>query len=170
MEEPIINRVANSPLLSIDLKDLRPAMPRMELDIAPILFQGMILREKDLREFVKDHDWSLYDGAAVYLHCSEDAIIAQWAWMLLATKLSDHASIYCFGNMEALEQAIWQQAISLLDLTPYIDQKVIIKGCSDVYLPTFVWTELPRKLMPVVQSLMYGEPCSNVPIYKRKKA
>lgn len=170
MEEEIVNRVAASGLVSLDLKDWYPQGPRLGYDLAQNLFQGLILREKDFRQFLTEHDWSQYAGANVHIWCSADAIIPQWAYMLLATRLQGVAAYYCFGTLEQLEQALWQQVLAGIDASQYRGQRVIIKGCSDVYLPNFVWTEVSRKLLPEVQSLMYGEPCSNVPVYKKSKA
>ncbi len=168
--EEIVNRVANSKLISLDMEEFYHQGDRIEYDIAKNLFQGLVLREKDFRSFVKDHDWSIYKDKNVYIRCSVDAIVPTWAYMLLVTKIEPYANMVVFGSNEVLEQALFQQALSKINPKEYQDAKVVIKGCSNLPVPTFAYTELTRLLMPFVSSLMYGEPCSTVPLYKKKKS
>ncbi|WP_299709266.1 DUF2480 family protein [uncultured Pontibacter sp.] len=165
----IINKVAQSALVTLNLEELLHPGERVVYDIKENLFQGLILREKDFRAFVKEHDWSAYAGKNVAIICSVDAIVPTWAYMLLATKLQAHANYYVFGDLEALEQALMQEAIAKVDPEEYRDGKVVIKGCGSIPVPTYAYVEIMRKLLPVVSSLMYGEPCSTVPLYKRPK-
>jgi hypothetical protein len=166
-EEAIINRVAKSPLKSIDLDDYLDKSPVMAFDLKDVLFQGMILREKDFRDFVKTNDWGKYDGKNVRLHCSGDAIIPTWAYMLLVTKLQD-ANMVIEGSEEDMEKALILQAIEKLKTEDWADAKVVIKGCGNIQNKEFAYTEIAKALIPFVSSLMYGEPCSTVPVYKRK--
>jgi hypothetical protein len=128
----------------------------------------MILKEKDFRAFVKEHDWSIYQAKNVALHCSIDAIIPTWAYMILATRLQPFANMVVFGNEEALEQALFQQALSKINIEDFRGAKVVIKGCGKIPIPTFAYVDITRLLTPVVASLMYGEPCSTVPVFKAK--
>ena len=167
--EEIINRVAQSALTTLNLELLLHPGERVVYDIKDNLFQGLILREKDFREFVKTHDWSQYDGKNVAIICSADAIVSTWAYMLLATKLQGHAHRYVFGDLEALEQELFQEAIAAIDAEEYRDAKVVVKGCGSIPVPTYAYVAIMQKLLPVAASMMYGEPCSTVPLYKRPK-
>lgn len=167
--EEIINKVANSGLVTIDLEELFPVGERVAFDIKPILIEELLLREKDFREFVKSHDWSQYKNKSIAVFCSSDAIIPRWAWMLLASAFEPFAKKIVFGNLETLEEALFHDLISSLDIETYRDQKVVIKGCSHKPVPVSAYLELTAKLRPIVKSIMYGEPCSTVPVYKRKE-
>jgi Protein of unknown function (DUF2480) len=169
MENEIINRVAQSGLITIDLGEFYPQGIRMVLDIKDQLFQGMILREKDFREFVKTHNWMQYQDAYVAVNCSADAIIPDWAWMLLSVSLAPFAKKIVFGNLELLETVLYSEILSQLDVEQYKDARVVVKGCGDKPVPLTAYVELTRRLQPVVKSLMYGEPCSTVPVYKQPK-
>jgi hypothetical protein len=166
--DDIINKVAQSGIITINLEDFYPEGERVAFDIAPLLVEGFLLREKDFREFVKLHDWSNYSGKYVALFCSTDAVIPQWAWMLLSNALSPFAKQVTFGSLETLESEIYTRVLEHFDVTPYTDQRVVIKGCADKPVPVNAYVGLTAKLTPVVKSLMYGEPCSTVPVYKRK--
>lgn len=168
IQENIINKVAMSGLVTLDPAQFYPAGERVVYDIKDNLFQGLILREKDLREFVKDHDWTQYQDKFVALICSEDAIVPDWAYVLLANKLAPYARDVVFGNAETLETVIFLKNIAEMDVEQYRGQRVVLKGCGDTPVPVSAYVELARKLTPVVKSLMYGEPCSTVPIYKKK--
>lgn len=170
MEEAIVNRVANSPIVSIDLEDYYHKGERVVYDLVDNLFQGMILREKDFRDFIKSHDWSQYKNKNVALICSADAIVPTWAYMLLTTRLEGIANMVIMGTLEMLEFALFQQALSKLDLEALKDKPVVIKGCGELPVPESAYVEVTRLLRPVVKSLMYGEPCSTVPLYKKPKA
>ena len=170
MEDSIINKVANSGLITFDLEDLYDKNERVVYDLKENLFMGMILKEKDFREFLKTHDWSYYTGKNVAIICSEDAIIPTWAYMLLALKLEPVANTVVFGDLAALEDKLFYDAIAKVNPEDYRDARVVVKGCSKVPVPTAAYVEITRKLQPVAQSLMFGEPCSTVPLYKRPKA
>ncbi|GAA4000697.1 DUF2480 family protein [Hymenobacter fastidiosus] len=169
MEEIFVNRVAQSALTTLNLEELIHPGEQVLYDIKENLFHGLMLREKDFREFVKTHDWSQYDGKSVAVICSADAIVPTWAYMLLATKLQNHAHRYVFGNLEALDQELFHEAIAGIDAEQYRDAKVVVKGCGNIPVPTYAYVAIMQKLLPVVSSVMYGEPCSTVPLYKRPK-
>ena len=168
MAEEIVNRVAKSNLITIDLEDFYDEGERVVLDIKDQLHQGMILREKDFREFVREHDWTLYEGKNVAITCSVDAIVPTWAFMLVATKLSPYARHFVLGGPEELERSLFEKALEVLDIDKYEDARVVIKGCSDLPVPESAYVELVRMLTPKVKSIMYGEPCSTVPVYKKR--
>ena len=170
MEPLFVNRVANSGLVTLNLEEYLHAGERVVYDIKDNLFHGLMLREKDFREFIKTNDWTQYDGKSVAIICSADAIVPTWAYMLLATKLQNHAHRYVFGHLDALEQALFQEAIAAIDAEEYRDAKVVVKGCGTVPVPTFAYVAIMQKLLPVAASVMYGEPCSTVPLYKKPKA
>lgn len=169
MAEEIINRVANSKLRTIDLEDFYPSGKRMVLDIVDWLYEGLILREKDFREHVENHDWSQYQDSYVVLTCSADAIIPSWAYLLLTTKLYPQAKKVVVGNLELLETTIFQEIINSLDISEYQDKPVIIKGCADKPIPPSAYSFLIEKIQPVAKSIMFGEACSTVPLFKQKK-
>ena len=167
--DTIINRVAQSTLVTLDLEDYYPRGERVVYDIKDNLFQEMILRERDFRAFVKEHDWSQYQDQYVALTCSVDAIVPTWAYMLLITKLEPYARRVIFGTPETLEAILFQEALQRLDLAQFQDAKVVVKGCGNLPVPTYAYTEITRLLRPVAASIMYGEPCSTVPLYKKPK-
>lgn len=169
-EELIVNRVAKSGLVTLDLEDYFHPGERVVYDLKDNLFMGLVLREKDFREFLKTHDWGQYAGKNVAIICSEDAIVPTWAYMLLAVHLEPHAHTFVFGDLPALEAKLYDEAISKIDLEAYRNARVVVKGCSKVPVPTAAYVELTRRLRPVVQNLLFGEPCSTVPLYKRPKA
>ncbi len=129
---------------------------------------GLILKEKDFRAFLKEHDWNQYTGKHVAITCSEDAIIPTWAYMLLTLQLQPHAHTVVFGDLQHLDEKLYFDAIAIIDPEAYRGVKVVVKGCSKVPVPTAAYVELTRRLTPVVQSLLFGEPCSTVPLYKKK--
>lgn len=167
--EEIVNKVAGSGLITIDLGDLYPAGERVLIDIKDQLFQELILREKDFREYIKTHDWSQYSEKYVALTCSADAIIPDWAWMLLASALAPFAKKIVFGTIEILETVLFDELLSAFNIEQYRDARIVIKGCGDKPVPKTAYIELTKKLQPVVKSIMYGEPCSTVPVYKKPK-
>ncbi|MGI9530114.1 DUF2480 family protein [Lutimonas sp.] len=169
MSGEIINRVANSKLITLDLEDYYPSGDRVVLDISTWLFQGFILKEKDFRESVDQHDWSQYQDKYVAIICSTDAIIPSWAYLLISTSLSPYAAKFVIGDLELLENAIFQDIIANISLDPFKDAPVIIKGCSDKNIPDSAYAYLTQRLVSVVRSLMFGEACSSVPLYKKKK-
>ena len=168
IQENIINKVAQSGLITLDPASFYPAGERVVYDIAENLFMGLMLREKDFREFVKGHDWSQYQDKNVAVTCSADAIVPAWAYMLLANKLAPYASEVVFGNTDVLETVLFEKSIAKMDAEQYRDQRIVLKGCGDTPVPVSAYVELTKKLTPIVKSLMFGEPCSTVPIYKRR--
>lgn len=169
MEREIVNRVANSKLISFDLEDYYSPYERITIDMKDWLFQEMIIREKDFREKVKNHDWSLYENKNVAIGCSADAIVPVWAYMLMTTHLEPFANIVVMGSAQDLEKALFTHALSTIDPNEFTDSKVVIKGCSKLPVPEYAYVEITRLLKPHVASIMYGEPCSTVPIYKARK-
>ena len=169
MENEIVNRVANSKLATIDLEDLYTAGIRTQFDIKDWLLEGFILREKDFRQNVKDHDWSMYKDHYVALHCSTDAIIPGWAFMLLTTAIAPFSKKVVIGSLEQLEVLLYEASIQAMDLSDYKDKPVIIKGCSNKPVPPNAYVSLVQKIQPVVKSILYGEACSSVPLYKKSK-
>ncbi len=168
MEKEIINRVANSKLVTFDLEEHYPNGPRIVLDIKEWLFEGIILREKEFRTFLDEHDWAQYQDAYVAMSCSTDAIIPGWAYMLLTTKLQPYAKKVVQGSLVDLETSLYQSIIEDLDVSKYADKPVIIKGCSKKPVPANAYLFAIKKLQPVAKSIMYGEACSSVPLFKRK--
>lgn len=168
MAEEIINKVANSGLVNINLEDYYIQGQRFHLDIEPWLYEGLILREKDFRQSLKDHDWSIYKKAFVSVNCSSDAIIPQWAYMLIGTLLQDFTDKVIIGNAEVLEGQLMEESISKIDMSEFQDKRVIIKGCGDLPIPSQAYLSFAAKLKPFAKSIMFGEACSMVPIYKNK--
>jgi hypothetical protein len=168
IQENIVNKVAQSGLVTLDPAAFYPEGERAVYDIKDNLFMGLMLREKDFREFVKTHDWSQYNGKNVAVTCTADAIVPAWAYMLLANKLAPFAREVVFGNEDVLETVLFEKSIAKMDVEQYRDQRIVLKGCGDIPVPVSAYVELTKKLTPVVKSLMFGEPCSTVPIYKKK--
>lgn len=166
--DEIVNRVKESGLISIDLASFKPTIEIISIDIADVLWQRLVLKEKDFRAWIKSHDWSVYQNKAVFVHCSEDAIVPTWAYMLIGSQLEEVTQHYIIGSKIDLEKRLIQQRIEQETLDKYIDGRIIIKGCADISSPEFAMSELVRHLQPVAKSIMYGEPCSTVPVFKRK--
>jgi hypothetical protein len=169
MAEEIINRVANSKLETFDLEEIYPEGKRVVFDIKDWLFQELILKEKDFRISVSNHDWSQYKNSFVAVSCSVDAIIPSWAFMLIASELTPFANKVVIGNLELLETVIYQELIGFLDLKGFANKPVIIKGCAEKPIPNSAFAFLIAKLQPIARSIMFGEACSTVPLYKSKK-
>ncbi|ANQ50828.1 DUF2480 family protein [Flammeovirga sp. MY04] len=167
--DEIVNRVAQSALVSLDLEEIKPQGERVLFDIKDQLFQGIVLREKDFRLFLKEHDWSTYEGKHVAITCSVDAIIPTWAYMLLTTRFEKYAETIVFGDLERLEESIFEKAIDALDINEFEDKPIVIKGCSKEAVPTSAYVKITEKLRPVAKTIMFGEPCSTVPIYKKPR-
>ncbi len=167
MEEKIDNRVSGSGLIEINLEEYYPQGERAVFDMKEHLFQGLVLKEKDFREFVKNEAWNKYKDKYVAILCSADAIVPTWAYMLVAIALGPFAKGFVFGDLRTLETSLFIIAIGKMDPEKYRDKKVVVKGCGDVPVPESAYVELTRVLSPVVQSLMFGEPCSTVPLMKR---
>ncbi|OYX16599.1 MAG: hypothetical protein B7Z16_11215 [Algoriphagus sp. 32-45-6] len=166
----LINRVANSPIVMIDMEEFYPSEERVVFDLKPFLFQELILREKDFRQSLKDLDWSTYQGKWVAVTCSTDAIIPTWAFMLVCTYLEGSSKGYVIGDLENLEQYIVERMVSALDLDSYAERPVVIKGCSKISIPHIAYGRLISLIQPVARSIMFGEPCSTVPLFKKRKS
>ena len=169
IQENIVNKVAQSGLVSLDLADLYPAGERYFYDIKDNLFHGLMLREKDFREFIKNEDWNKYKDKYVALVCSADAIVPTWAYMLLAAQLEPIAKKVVFGNLETLETILYSEILNQLNIDEYKDARIVIKGCGNLPVPKAAYVQITSMLRPVVKSIMYGEPCSTVPLYKKAK-
>jgi len=168
MADEIINRVANSKLITINLEDYYPKGERVLFDIKDWLFEGFVLREKNFRNQAITYNWEQYQNCYVALTCSSDAIIPGWAFMLLSIYLEPYAKKIIIGNLETLETSIYQDVINTLDLTEFTNKPIIIKGCSKKPVPQNAYIMLANKLKPITKSIMYGEACSSVPLYKSK--
>ncbi|WP_177181196.1 DUF2480 family protein [Parapedobacter koreensis] len=168
IQETIVNKVAQSGLVTVDLAHFAPQGDRVLYDIKDNLFQGLILREKDFREFVKAHDWTQYTGKYVAITCTADAIVPTWAYMLLANRLEPYAKDVVFGDLTTLENVLYERALEDLDVEAYRDQRVVVKGCGDIPIPESAFVKFTVLLSKVAKSIMYGEPCSTVPVFKRK--
>lgn len=169
MENKIINKVALSGIITIDLEEFYPQGERVLFDIKEHLFHGLILKEKDFREFVKNEDWSKYTNKYVALICSADAIVPTWAYMLLTTRLEPYVKKVVFGDLETLETVLYNDILNKLNSNDYKDARIVIKGCGHLPVPKAAYVEITRLLCPVAKSIMYGEACSMVPLYKQPK-
>ncbi len=167
-EQEIINKVDQSGLVNFNLEDYYPKQERVSFDLKDYLWQGLILKEKDFREFISKNDWSAYQGKFVAVYCSADAIVPVWAFMLVSAALEPFAKQVVFGDLNKLEEIIFHDALKKLDLEPFKDQRIIIKGCSKFPVPASAYLEITSLLKPFAKSIMYGEACSTVPIFKRK--
>lgn len=169
MEDEIINKVSQSGLVTIDLEAFYPQGERVLFDIKDLLFQGLILREKDFREYIKNEDWNKYKDKYVALICSADAIVPTWAYMLLATHLEPVTKKVVFGDLETLETVLYSEILNQLKIDEYKDARIVIKGCGDLPVPKAAYVQITSILRPIAKSIMYGEPCSTVPLYKKAK-
>jgi hypothetical protein len=168
MEETIVNRVAASGLVTIDLEEYYPKGETEIFDLKDYLFRGLILKEKDFRTALQEMDWEQYRDKNVSITCSADAIIPRWAFMLAAIYLQPVAKEIVFGDEKTLQQTLLLKNMSAIKAEDYLDKRVIVKGCGDVDIPEAAYVEITNKLRPFVKSIMYGEACSNVPIFKKK--
>jgi len=164
----IINRVAQSEIITLHLEDLLPKEEIAVIDVKNQLWQGLVLKENDFRAFIKTHNWQQYQNKLVAVHCSEDAIVPTWAYMLVASALQPFAKEIFFGDVEMFYSFLINKAIQQIDVTAYTDAKVVIKGCASKQVPTSAYLQITTLLQPYVKSLMFGEACSTVPVYKRK--
>ncbi|PCJ66819.1 MAG: hypothetical protein COA58_05005 [Bacteroidetes bacterium] len=168
-DQGIINKVANSGIVSIDLEELIPEREEAFIDIKDQLFHGLMLKEKDFRAWVKEHDWTAYKGKNVALYCSADAVVPTWAYMLMASSLRLNASDVFFTNPENLNAMVAERALSNIKAQDYTDKRVVIKGCGDREISNHAYVVLTSLLVPGAKSVMFGEPCSTVPVYKQRK-
>lgn len=166
--EEIINKVAGSGIVSIDLEEFYTPGERIIFDITPHLFQGLILKEKDFRDFVKNNDWSVYKNKIIGIVCSADAIVPTWAYMLISLALEPFAKRILFANAQEIETILFAEQLNDINPQDYKDARIVIKGCGDKPVPTNAYVQLTVLLKPVAKSIMYGEPCSTVPLYKAK--
>jgi hypothetical protein len=169
MAEEIINRIANSKLITLDLEDYYPTGKRIVLDIKDWLFHEIILKEKDFREHLNNHDWEQYKDCYVALNCSSDAIIPSWAYLLISSYLTPFTKKTVVGSLELLETVLYTDIINQLDTTNLIEKPVIIKGCANKPIPPTAYAQLIQKIQLVAKTVMFGEACSTVPLYKAKK-
>jgi len=168
MSKEIVNKVANSALITIDLTDYAPKETIAILDVKDFLFEGIILKEKTFRNTLKEFDFSVYTDKIVALYCSSDAIVPMWAFMLLTSYLNNSASEIYFGKKEEVFQKIFSDNIDAIDATEFENKKVIVKGCGQVPLTETLYIAITKKLQNTVSSLMFGEACSAVPVFKKK--
>ncbi len=169
MEAPLLNKVSESGLITLDLEKVIEIKSPVSFDLAPFLFMGMILREKDFRAALQQHEWEQYRDLPVAVFCSADAIIPAWAYMLVMVRLGGLASeIYC-GSQDDMKKQLLIREIDKLPMDPYDQKRVVVKGCGNKSIGEFAYLEITKKLLPVAKSIMYGEPCSTVPVFKRKE-
>lgn len=168
MADEIINKVASSALVSLDLEEYYPKEDIAGFDLKPMLFMELILKEKEFRQSLADTDWSKFSGKIVAVYCSTDAIIPIWAYMLVGSYLQPVAKDIIFGNEEKAREAVFIKNIAAIDPTDFHDQRVVVKGCGELPIGESAYLEITKMLRPVVKSIMYGEPCSTVPIYKKR--
>ena len=167
--EPVENTVADSEIQVFNLADLWDDRPITEIDISTFLVEGLMLKEKAFRDDVKEHDWSQYEGEHVALYCSTDAIVPTWGYMLIASKLHDTAASTTFGRADDLRREYFIRALEQVDWSQYEDRPVVVKGCGDEAVPEMAYVQATQKLQEVARKLMYGEPCSSVPLWRRPK-
>ncbi|WP_437921017.1 DUF2480 family protein [Sphingobacterium sp. LRF_L2] len=168
IQENIVNKVAQSGLVTVDLAQHAPKKDIVIYDVKDNLFHGLILKEKDFREFLKAHDWTQYTDKHIGIICSTDAIVPTWAYMLLANKLEPYALSVHFGDRDTVLTNLFAQAIDTIDFSTYQDQRIVVKGCGDIFIPESAFVKFTVALSKVAKSIMYGEPCSTVPVFKRK--
>ncbi|MGO3183940.1 MAG: DUF2480 family protein [Aequorivita sp.] len=169
MSEEIINRVANSKLVTFNLEDIYPKGERIAFDISSWLLEGIVLREGEFREKAKEHDWGQYQDKFVALFCSTDAIVPGWAYLLLSLHLAPYSKKVTVGSLEELESILFAELLKDLDISEYQDKPIIIKGCAHKPIPQNAYVLLAQKLQPIAKSIMYGEACSSVPLFKKKQ-
>ncbi|MBK6522838.1 MAG: DUF2480 family protein [Bacteroidia bacterium] len=167
--EEIENKVANSGIITIDPEEFYTSGERVVYDIKPMLFKEIILKEKDFREEIKNTDWSKYKNKLVAIICTADAVIPTWAYMLLTLAMEPYAKKMVFGDIAILENELFSEKLAALNLQQYKDARIVIKGCGEKNIPTNVYVKLTAMLKPIAKSIMYGEPCSTVPLFKAPK-
>lgn len=166
--EAIINKVAESGLITINLEDYLPKEECVLFDLRQFLFMDLILKEKDFRQALKEFDWQVFDNKFVTVYCSADVIIPLWAYMLSAVYLQPVAKDVFYGTLESMQEKILLQAIENIPPEKFREKRIVIKGCGDISIPASAYLAITKKLTPYVKSLMYGEPCSTVPVFKKK--
>jgi hypothetical protein len=170
MSDILVNKVAQSGLLTLNLEDYYPAQEVVVFDLKAHLFMELILKEKEFREALKATDWSTYSGKIVALTCTADAIIPVWAWMLVSSNLQPHAQAIVMGDAHNAVTQTMIEKLQQLDMGAYEGQRIVVKGCGEKEVDAAVYVAITRLLRPYAQSIMYGEPCSTVPVYKKPAA
>jgi len=168
MSDDIVNKIAQSQLVTIDLEAYYPKEEIVLFDLKPHLFMELIIKEKEFRAALQNHDWSNYQHKVVAVTCTADAIIPMWAYMLVASYLQPVAKEIIYGNEQTALQQLFLQNINAINIDEFADKRIVVKGCGDVPIGEFAYLAITKRLLPVVKSIMYGEPCSTVPIYKKK--
>ena len=168
MSDEIINKVSQSQLVTIDLEVYYPGDAVVVFDLKPHLFMELIVKEKEFRAALQEHDWLQYQGKVVTITCTADAIIPMWAYMLVTTYLQPVAKAVLYGDEKAALQQLFLANIATIDANEFIDKRIVLKGCGDVPIGEFAYVAITQKLRPVAKTIMYGEPCSTVPIFKKK--
>ncbi len=169
MSEEIVNKVAQSALLTLDLEELYPGEQTILFDLKPFLFMEMILKEKDFRAAMQNIDWPSYKDRIVAVTCTADAIIPNWAYMLVASALVPCAAAIVMGDEKEALRQVFLDRIAAMDTEPFRDKRVVVKGCGTVPIGGFAYMEITRRLRPIAKSILYGEACSNVPVFKKKQ-
>jgi hypothetical protein len=167
MSDEIVNKVAEAGVEQIDLAMFKNQERLLGIDLKDQLWNELVLKEKEFRSWVKEQDWSQYDNQIVYVYCSNEAIIPAWAFMLVAAHLWKAGKVHC-GDLLSLEESLFFQNMEDWKIDHLVNQRVMVKGCSDIPNSNRAYVELTVKLQPYVKSLMFGEPCSAVPVYKKK--
>ena len=168
MSKPLVNRVANSSIVTINLEGFFPEEDLVEMDLTQFLFRGLIIREKDFRQALDDWDWNSLAGKNLCVFCTTDAIIPMWAYQLVAIKATPFAANVFQGTESEYIAYHYIKVLNSIDLAEYADKRIVIKGCSDKPVPAVAYTEMAKLLQPVAKKIMYGEPCSMVPLYTKK--
>lgn len=169
MNDAIVNKVASSGLITLDLANYLPSDEITTFDLKDYLFMGLILKEKDFREALKNLDWTVYQDKFVTITCTADAIIPAWAFMLVVTYLRNIAKDIYVGSAAEMQKHLFIKNLSAIDTNEFSGQRIVVKGCGDATIESFAYAEITKVLLPVVKSIMYGEPCSTVPVYKSAK-
>lgn len=170
MDEVFVNKVAESGIITLDLEDFYPKDETAVFDMKDHLFMGLILKEKDFRETMKTQDIEPYKGKNIALTCSADAVIPVWAYMLVVSYLQPVAKEIIFGDADFLHKTLFLKNLSQINTAQYEDKRVVIKGCGELPITEAAYVAITGLLRPVAKSIMYGEPCSTVPIYKKPRA
>jgi hypothetical protein len=168
MSDSIVNKVAESGLITLDLENYFPKGDVAVFDMKDYLFMGMILKEKDFRESLKNLDWSVFQNKYVAITCTADAVIPVWAYMLVASNLTGIAKDFVLGDEKELHRTLFLKNLSSINVNDFADKRMVIKGCGETPIGDFAYAEITKLLRPVAKSIMYGEPCSTVPVYKKK--
>jgi hypothetical protein len=168
VSDEIINKVAQSGLFTLDLEDYYPKEEIVVFDLKPLLFMGMILKEKEFRAALQTVDWAVFENKILAITCTADAIIPSWAYMLVAVNAQPYAKDIVLGDRDAALREALLHNLRAIDINEFIDKRVVVKGCGDLSVGGFAYLEIARRLRPVVKSILYGEACSNVPVYKKK--